>query len=207
MSRAIGCPRNRVTIKRTLHRIADQRGLHGGVDELRAAARNRHRLIEGDTPALADLRDDEWAALRRGRPDSGRGQDFVCVGPDPGEEVPQPIAAVRLVSRLREVRALTGFTRLARGEGAMRPASLTKTSPGWLPAIEAGGEGIFIELEAERVRSWERDPAVVARVVRLGSPATSNVSQLPLEQVPTPRRVLLHSLAHALVDQWALDCV
>jgi len=190
----------------TLNRLADQRGLIGGGGELHAAFRSRRQLLDGDPPTVQDLRKDEWAALRRGRPETGRGQEFVCTEPDPEEEIPRPVAAVRLVSRLREVRALTGFTRLSVRSGEAGVASISKAPLGWFPAIEVSGEGIFVELDAHRLAVWERDPAVVARMAVLGGPTTPSGHPRPVDQIPTPRRVLLHSLAHALIDQWALDC-
>ena len=62
---------------------------------------------------------------------------------------------VVLVSRLREVRALVGFTRVAAPErGDLEPVSrvpLSRSAPGWVPAVEQRGEGIFLQLREDAV--------------------------------------------------------
>ena len=53
-----------------------------------------------------------------------------------------------LVKRLREVRALDGFTRMLPPGAAQRDlAPLFTSDPGWRPAIEVKGEGIFLVLD------------------------------------------------------------
>ena len=55
------------------------------------------------------------------------------------------------VRRLREVRCFVGFSR---GNGAkLVPADLG-TNISWLPAIEAFGEGIYLELRDSAVKNW-----------------------------------------------------
>lgn len=111
------------------------------------------------------------------------------------------------VTRLREVRALQGFTRLrppsntVEGDAASTtvvPPSLLP-NPDWLPAVETFGEGIFISLNEARVQDWESRPAVVARCARLDRRAGDSWLPGLGSQPVSPRLVMLHTLAHLLL--------
>jgi len=122
------------------------------------------------------------------------------------------LQGVTRATRIREVRALRGFTRLfppsAGNEDRIAPISANRLA--WLPAVENRGEGIFIQLHLDRVHEWESRAAVVDRIAGLseaykqawrnrgrpGAPA----------KVVTPRFVLIHSLAHVLIRQLSLSC-
>ena len=184
--------------------LREQVGIHA--DEVLAVISERQRLMDGPSPTPTGLREQEHSALQRGRLDEGRKQQFVCILPDPAEVIPAPVADLRLVTRLREIRALTGFYRLQRPRAGESGAPLSRKPLRWLPAIEVSGEGVFVGLDLEAVRRWEDLSAVRARIARLGGSNDPDGQPLPPERVPTPRRVLVHTLAHALIDQWSLDC-
>lgn len=115
------------------------------------------------------------------------------------------------VVRLREVRTIRGFTRInPPGEGSnIAPLSAFKQT--WLPAIEVRGEGIFLSLSGKMVNEWERRPGVMARANEcnqkyqddLMSRFGENITQ---GQEITPRYMLCHTLAHALMRQLTLEC-
>ncbi|GER90547.1 hypothetical protein KDW_47090 [Dictyobacter vulcani] len=130
----------------------------------------------------------------------------------------QYIQQVVLVERLREVMALTGFTRIESlndfAEEKELPKDhimpLSKRSPEWLPATEVRGEGIFIQFREEAIQAWLNKSAVQEhnetfyeahkrwRDVR---------SMVDIEaNYPDMRYVLLHSFAHALIRQLTLHC-
>lgn len=129
------------------------------------------------------------------------------------EVVPQTltkhISHIVRVPRLREVRALKGFTRIypASGENDPRMASLSVNHKSWLPALEVRGEGIFLALNMASLREWENRTEVRARMEHL-----KNVPNLPKcangepDIGPTPRFILAHTLAHALLRQLTLEC-
>jgi len=116
------------------------------------------------------------------------------------------------VTRLREVRALTGFTRIhpPGGDGGSTLAPISVRQPRWLPAIEVRGEGIFFTLDAPSLRAWEQIPSVVARVAPLTAAAEADWRSrhpgLPFPLDVSPRFVLVHTLAHAVIRQLTLDC-
>jgi hypothetical protein len=174
--------------------------------EVLAVIAEQRQLAANEPPTPASLREQEHEALMRGASDDGRQQDFVCLPISTDEAVPWPMSNVRLVTRLREVRALTGFYRLVAPAPGSPLSPLSREVLRWLPAIEVSGEGVFMGLDLESVRAWELLPEVRARVARLGGAHDSQGLPLAPDRVPTPRRVLLHTLAHVLIDQWSLDC-
>jgi hypothetical protein len=170
--------------------------------------------FEGGDPN-GGLKEEEHEALMRGNSSSS---DFVCV--PLGDEHAAPEGPTRtwfdhvmVVKRLREVRVLKGFTRLlplSPGEDiSVRMAALVDADEKyWLPAIDVIGEGVFFELSKSRLERWEQRDDVRARAEKVNRSYISRFAardQTPDREV-TPRLLLVHSLAHALITQWALDC-
>jgi hypothetical protein len=148
----------------------------------------------------------------KGKAETGPDQEFVCVSAKGGNAVAEEwFERVMLVKRLREVRALHSFTRVIPpmpGDPPERRSPICQSSPGWLPAIEVRGEGVFLVLNAGRLRVWESDPLVVQRAAKVNNnylKRTQALGSVPV-RVITPRFLLVHTLAHVLINQWALDC-
>jgi hypothetical protein len=161
--------------------------------------------------AYLALRAQEYGRLSEGDDD----QQFVCEPPSADSSplrefgLDQPM----LVKRLREVRALKSFSRVDSPDSNtdVHEADLSLVRTDWLPAMEVQGEGVFLRLDQERIDEWAGNVAVAARVDRM----RANHQRLLLERsqdpanVPvspaTPRLVLLHTLAHVLINEWSLD--
>jgi hypothetical protein len=116
-----------------------------------------------------------------------------------------------LVKRLREVRALESFTRLlppSPADPQERRSPLSAERVGWLPGIEVTGEGIFMHLREEDLRAWEDRPAVRERAALLDSFYRQSFLEREKDpdRVVTPRLVLIHTLAHLLINEWSLEC-
>lgn len=123
-----------------------------------------------------------------------------------------------LVERIREVRALLGFTRIESNADfaeatVLKDGRLTKLcreSPKWLPASEVRGEGIFLRIREEALLAWQAKPEVqqLQQEFLDAHKAWRRLRKLePLQEgFPGIRLVLLHSLAHALMRQIVLDC-
>jgi hypothetical protein len=119
------------------------------------------------------------------------------------------------VTRLREVRALYGFSRVhppsgGFGSGTVADISLAKKRK-WLPAVEVRGEGIFLTLDEQRLAAWEVRPSVIARAAALDQKHRADlidrIGDDALPEYPiTPRFVLIHTLAHALMAELSLEC-
>ena len=136
--------------------------------------------------------------------------------PGPYQDV---ISKVILVERLREVRAFVGFTRLdAPGELAdldiecvgEKLAPISRNPPRWVPATDMRGEGIFIQFDEERLQRWLATSAVKSWDAEfLDGHRKWRIArgiQDPDASYPGMRYVLLHTFAHALMRQFALEC-
>jgi hypothetical protein len=125
---------------------------------------------------------------------------------------------VVLVERLREVRALVGFTRIqSPGDfddtGAIPAeyrAPISRNAPLWAPASEVKGEGIFLQFEESVLCSWENQTLVYQRGQRTREAQKQwlRARNLDPKKVPFPgmRYLLIHSFAHALMRQLAIEC-
>ena len=193
--------------------LAEQSGY--SVDDLVAAASERKRR-EADGPddrAAEDLKLREYEALVRGCPETKTRQDFACVSVQaPSGLTMNWIERVMAVKRLREVRALEAFTRLyppAPGDPPERRAALFgQVEPNWRPAMEVTGEGVFMQFRENDLNLWESRPEVRLRANVINDRYRGRAAQMggQPDRVVTPRLLLLHSLAHSFINEWALDC-
>lgn len=129
------------------------------------------------------------------------------------EQITRWISTVVRAVRLREVRAITGFTRInPPGDlDSLQVALLSKTKMSWLPAIEVRGEGIFLSLNEKRLVQWEALPEVVERAAQCHQRFRQDwQSRHGTDSEPTrvisPRYMLCHTLAHAVMRQLTLEC-
>ncbi|MEV0350659.1 DUF1998 domain-containing protein [Nonomuraea sp. NPDC050680] len=186
-----------------------------GVDDIVEAVELRRRIEAGLEEDLseADLKAEEYEALIRTTPETSRDQDFVCVPAEKQELDPAlPVAQAMRVKRLREVRVLEAFTRIeppSPADDRKRLASLYREDerPGWLPAIEVIGEGAFLRLDQDQLAEWESRSEVVERVAPIDRGYRQRFWDRGTEpdRTITPRLVLIHTLAHAIINEWSLD--
>jgi len=122
---------------------------------------------------------------------------------------------VLLLERLREVNALIGFTRVEAPEESSAPddrppmAELSREKPEWVTASEVHGEGIFIRFDENAVALWEHQKSVQSRSRKLeaGHQGWRNSRNLdPNQGYPGIRYVMLHTFAHLLIRELALEC-
>ena len=133
-----------------------------------------------------------------------------------GWEGPTTAAVSRVVQlhRLREVLALVGFTRfeaitpdiLGEYEDEVQRADLA-LDPAWYPAVENRGEGVFVELRSDLVLEWLERDAVKDRLRQLDAGFTRWTRERKIERpFPGGPYVLLHTLAHLLLQSVAMRC-
>ena len=124
------------------------------------------------------------------------------------------VAAVVQVHRLREVMALAGFTRFeavtrnidGEYESDVERAALALDAS-WFPAVENRGEGVFVQLAADAVREWFARPAVAERLDLLATGQERwNEGRKKPRVFPGGPYVLLHTLAHLLIQSVAMRC-
>jgi hypothetical protein len=131
------------------------------------------------------------------------------------------VSIVVAIPRLREIKALVGFSRIEAPESdptmevfneeqgfSVTTAPLASARPDWLPAVENLGEGIFLRLELGRLARWEALPAVKRRGGALLKAYSAWRQRRGLQELKrqAPRLILLHTLAHLLMRQISLDC-
>jgi len=144
---------------------------------------------------LPDQRDDEDLVTRNKSNDwhALEASDYLSVE---SKSIAGCVQHLVRVDRLKAVRVFSGFNRLG-GEDNVRPDIVGLSD--WLPAIELYGEGIFIALDESRLRSWEQQPAVIARLEKLQHRFAQSGRKEP--NPLTPRFMLLHTLSHLLMRQ------
>lgn len=116
---------------------------------------------------------------------------------------------VVLIPRLRETRALVGFSRVIPYDGDLsRLAALSQKELSWLPAVSSNGEGIYLELSEDKLSIWERTQPDIAERINLINDKWARVcSERGTEFRPYSSRFLLaHTLSHLVIRQLSFDC-
>lgn len=129
------------------------------------------------------------------------------------------ISKVTLIKRMREVRALVGFSRINPIESEvisgfddkrnnLNFVSIKPKNDSWYPAYECRGEGIFIELDNEIIEKWlDNNTEVSKRIALLNNRYNiKRKKQGNTERNITPKFVLLHTLAHLLIKELGAQC-
>ncbi|UXI81812.1 DUF1998 domain-containing protein [Streptomyces vinaceusdrappus] len=191
-------------------------------DAVVAAITVRKQGAEGPVPSAPDVQADlfgpEWEALSGPVPTPS--DDFALrptVVPAPLSDL---FSDVRQVERLREARALIGFTRLdapdPESPEIAQQVDLSRGSQSWVPASEVRGEGIFLRVQDELMAEWatrmEKSPQIEAhreaygrfRANRKSDRMTSDFD--PFQGWPGARYIALHTLSHLLIRTIALEC-
>ena len=183
-----------------------------GEQVVREAVMGRRDELRDDADERRDLRTPEWRVFTSPH-DAPETADFrlrvVAVPPSFAGDLTEIV----LAERLREVSALRGFTRLAAPDdiaatgGTIAP--LSREAPRWLPCTEVRGEGIFLRFEEERILAWEqsyREAGAAERMRTAHGAWRARRGLDPDDGWPGERYVLLHSFAHALMRELALEC-
>ncbi len=186
-------------------------------EEIWAAIQRKRQPTAADQRANPlDLQLPEWQVFTQFNPD--RNSDDFRLRP---VSVPAAyttwLSSVLLVEKLREVQVLTGFTRLdSLGEvleiaGDETPSAIVPLSshtPTWLPAVEVRGEGIFLQFNEVELQDWlvkkARTRANEFHQAHTRWRGTRFIAN-PAENDPGMRYVLLHSFAHILMRQLAME--
>ena len=155
----------------------------------------------------------EYTVLR-----SERNDEFLRIKSGNLDEYDQDMkkyfSKLMLISKLRETRVLSGFTRVNpenNQDREQRQSLFWKEMPPlserWLPAYIVFGEGIFFEFNEERLKEWESRKDVVDRVsslVRRNTEIQEERHQRGHEV--NPRFILIHSFAHIAMNRLTFEC-
>jgi len=175
------------------------------------AARKAGQVGPADTE---DMKKPEWEVFAD--PASApRSEDFMVTLGDVPEGFGRWFDATVLVDKIREVNALTGFTRLEapeellRGDEELTYAPLSLNPPTWVPANEVRGEGILLRFRPEVIEAWEARSAVAEHLTKLvGANDVWRAARrmAPGVGYPGHRHVLIHTFSHLLMRELALEC-
>jgi hypothetical protein len=209
-----------------------QRGINAKSDDIKhflelestvgTRMRDVHNLRGLDESRLLAFRRDEYDVLRNPVDDSVSTPDLRVISTTVPTTLATWIDRVNLVERLKETRAFYGFDRLRPGvstlenmpDSAMEQLFLTppKGANQWLPAIEAFGEGIYIELNEEAIQQWQSQNAdwhksrisnnFIARLVEIPQALVGSEKDLAW----ATRYLLVHTLAHVIINQLVFEC-
>jgi hypothetical protein len=200
-------------------KVLGKSGMLGSLGEYKAdeiwAALQAMRGGGGGEEEPPDLKKPEWDAFTSPNPPQNW-PDFMVTRIAAPKGLEAKVDFTVVAERLREVNALIGFTRVeppeeAKEGGAPPPrAPLANGKPEWIPATEVRGEGIFLRFNGQRLAEWLLRPGVKAREAALlqGHKAFRAARKLspPEDNFPGITYVLLHTFAHVLIRELALEC-
>lgn len=162
----------------------------------------------------ADIKGPEWEVLTDPNPPTDW-PHFLSKVVDVPKGYEDKVSSVLLLERLREVNALLGFTRVEAPEESSNPeerppmADLCKGSPEWVPANQVHGEGIFIRFDEQAIQDWLQLDSVKKIDEKLfkGHQGWRLSRKLdPVDGYPGVRYAMLHTMAHLLIRELALEC-
>ncbi|MBI4762921.1 MAG: DUF1998 domain-containing protein [Chloroflexi bacterium] len=179
-------------------------------------SKKESRAVNEEVEQYPDLVLPEWAAFSSGN-DQLRSTDFQIRKMPAPEKYRFLISKVVLADRLREVKALAGFTRIDSPgeldeldeEQRIDTAPLSRSKLNWVPAVEVRGEGIFIQFDESKIQSWLSRPAVQEQERTFFAAHKEwrkmrNFSN-PSANFPGMRYILLHTFSHILMRQIILE--
>jgi hypothetical protein len=185
-------------------------------EELLAAYRDRYGIGDDKSHADGDASDDldiwrhpEFKMIREAPIDD------ALRASDPGVhgDLNAHLDRVRSVTVLQETRVLRGFTRgrdrdlkIPVGKALLRRSPLPPERD-WLPAYVVKGEGIYLELDAQKLTRWEARGEVQARADLIANRYNHVVTDSGgrLRDI-SPRMVMLHTVAHLLINELVFTC-
>lgn len=165
-----------------------------------------------DEPDPDDLATPEWEAFTQ--PQAITLPDFTTRRERPPASARTWLSDVTLVPRLREVSALYGFTRIDAPEWDVtatdeeRVVRISRDAPSWVPCAHTRGEGLFLRFDETVLAAWEKRPDVRSRerILTAAHEAWRADRRMPPGGWPGLRYVLLHTFAHAMIRELALEC-
>lgn len=123
------------------------------------------------------------------------------------------LQSVSLIKKVREVQALIGYSRLKPIEQNVFSkevgnfVSIKEPSTKWYPAYEVRGEGIFIEINNEKIEKWLQltdEPEKRAKLIEQRYNSSYFGKQSPRKI--SAKFILLHTISHLLIKELSFSC-
>lgn len=190
-----------------------------GAKEEDVAAVLRRKLMQAETDdeeiSQFSYRAEEYDALSGALRvhDSKYDGDFVREEMDIAAYGLPFLKSISLITKVREVIALTGFTRInpqesgfnAEKSGSFVPIKEAGTK--WYPAYQVRGEGIFIEFDDQAIDAWKSsNPEIQQRAALLNENHEKSFFGRRHPRKITEKYLLLHTVSHLLIKQLSFEC-
>ncbi len=176
----------------------------------------KFKLAEKDADMI-NLKSDEYRTLTEASKDFeiSNEYDFEAYPVEMSNYLKPYISKIIKVTKLREVRAIRGFTRVYPPttpfiRGSSKIVELGTKDFGWLPAVENKGEGIFIEINRDILNNIKKSKNLISRVEEISNSFSSDFSarnksqKLPIEI--NLSMIFAHTLSHALIREFSVTC-
>lgn len=168
---------------------------------------------EAESVSEEEFRQDEYTALLEGRGNSDSELSTRVMSPaEYKSPISDYVSTITLADQLRETKAFVGFSRVIPEDNPNYEEKLDllklDSKINWLPAVTVSGEGIFFTLDEEKVNAWSVSEDVAERAQKL----SNNYYKAALDRGVniqsniSPKFILLHTLAHLLINQLSFDC-
>lgn len=183
--------------------------------------RKINRTVEESITTKNKYREDEYEALKGNISEEAKNtKDFKIEVQKIDDYNMEQLNEVVLVKKLREVRALVGFSRVHPPDsnifgshedesiGVSRMIDIKSKKENFYPAYEVRGEGIFIELNQEKIDNWvSNNPDILNRAQKINNRYNDEARKKNnMERNITPKFLLLHTLAHLLIRELSFEC-
>lgn len=121
------------------------------------------------------------------------------------------VKQISLIHKIREVRALVGFSRIQPVGNInykdSRFVNVKEKETKWYPGYEVRGEGIFIEFCQDTIDEWlKNSPEIENRAIELNRNYRETIYGQLSQRDISPKFLLLHTLAHLLIKQLSFEC-
>lgn len=152
-------------------------------------------------------------------PENFSTRDFKIDHPIAGKKYGiNEISSITLVKKLREVRALVGFTRLnppnnyIMGKDYLesyesKVVDIKPKGGNWYPAYEVRGEGIFIEFNRNSINEWinNNNEEIKIRVDKINQNYNKDKSEEEKREI-SAKFIMLHTLSHLIIKELSFEC-
>ncbi|MFA7127481.1 MAG: DUF1998 domain-containing protein, partial [Bacilli bacterium] len=193
------------------------------VDEkvLIEAYKNRYFNAEDPSPIAEDATTDEayrFEEFNAIKNDYGNDRDELFVKASNIENYQDVLKAtkrfvsVSLVKKMKETRALVGFSRVNPANIDFKDIELNRKqlslshNINWLPAIQNSGEGIFIRFDDKSIEEWSALPEVKKRIEKLNKRISESNSPIRSRGPVTASFVMIHTFSHLLINELSKVC-
>ncbi|OFI07096.1 hypothetical protein CLOACE_05010 [Clostridium acetireducens DSM 10703] len=194
----------------------------GEEDNIYAIRKIMKRKIDGNNESIDEnynrnfYRAEEYDALLGKIAESSfNSREFKIIPKNSAEYGMEEISKVTLVKKLKEVRALVGYTRINpplpyimgtdKSSDKSKVVNIKGYEDKWYPAYEVRGEGIFIELNPKLIDKWQQDTKIKNKAEKLSQRYNKDKND-ELKREITPKFILLHTFAHALIRELSFEC-